>query len=149
MRGTGGTAGGAVGYRGIAKRAFFGVGRVSRSAAEAVELLNYDKHSQRDKKKIYNCIQEGAILDRLTKQIHHQVVKIDPASEQTQKRIQNIIHQRVHNLSERGANDYGNGQIQSIALDGELFKFFPSIHHTRIILYDFPLPQSSLWDLTG
>ena len=54
-----------------------------------------------------------------------EVVEIETAHEQADRRHEDIFHERVNDSAKGRANDHADGEIDRVTFDGELFEFFP------------------------
>ena len=56
--------------------------------------------------------------------VEPQLREIGIADQRPDRRHQDVVHQRRHDLAERAADDYTDGHVHHVPLEGELLEFF-------------------------
>src|SRR5207248_11647547 len=117
--------------------AFFGNRCGDRLRPHPVYLPDEQKHGEGNDQKLEDRIQEVPVGDnrsagrfRLREgwigaggEVDEQVFKIHPSDNQSDRRHQDVVHERRHNLSEGRTDDQTDRKIQYVAADGKLFEF--------------------------
>jgi hypothetical protein len=104
---------------------------------EPVDLLHQQKNRERHDKEVHDRVQEYSIRNhrsacllggvqsrvRLIVKRNEQIFEIQAAGQKTDRRHDDIRHQRVDNRPEGGTYDNADRQVNHIAAHRKLFKF--------------------------
>ena len=108
-----------------------------------VQAFDQQKHRPRHNEELNAHVQEGANFNGHFRrrgdvgrgirhdgflEHHLKARQVDAANEHAHDRVDQILHDGVHDFSKRRANDNADGQVHGIALDRERFEFFDNFH---------------------
>src|SRR5690606_38224483 len=104
-------------------------------ALQAIDHLDHEEDRERDDEEVERRLQEGPIVDRhrilaclYCRQRHRQIREIDAADEIPQRRRDDVVHERSHDLAKGSADDDADCHVDDVAFHRELAEFFDEAH---------------------